>query len=432
MSAAQTVPIFDPSGVLRDVPYEQMRDAVSNGGKPAVRFQAPDQSIRYVPADQTKDAVQAGGKILPFEQQDIQHPGFWMSLGSDLGGMVKGLIPDNPFTETHAGLVNKLHQEQASDAAAENSPERNAHGSFYKNVTVPAATAIGVNVPGMEQSAAQGDEAGVYGHAAAPAVAAAVAEGVKAALPTLIKAGKATAGVIRDVATPENIATAAGGVTGAALGHTVGEPFALSHTGANLGRQIGKAIAKRLAGGEGEEVLDATGENKPFAGGTDEPAPQKILDATGENKPFAGGMDEPLPPKKPAQSTKSAAPRTVVVDPKTGAPEFSDVVAANSPESTALHMSAFDQAKANLGPQASASDVLKEAARIQQAGPKAVRTVVTDPQTGRPEFSDVVEAKQAQPQPQAQTTAPETKPAPQETQAPIPETKNLRVITLSP
>ena len=54
-------------------------------------------------------------------------------------------------------------------------------------------------------------------------------------------------------------------------------------------------------------------------------------------------------------------------------------------------MTAFDQAKANLGPQASASDVLQEAARIQQAGPKAVRTTITNPETGGPEFSDVVE-----------------------------------------
>ena len=142
-----------------------------------------------------------------------------------------------------------------------------------------------------------------------------------------------------------------------------------------------------------DAVLDATGENKPYAGSL-APKAQPELDATGENKPFAGGMDEPLPPKKPAQSTKSATPRTVVVDPKTGAPEFSDVVAANSPESTDLHMTAYDQAKAQLGPQASASDVLQEAARIQQAGPKAVRTVVMDEATGRPEFSDVVGARQ--------------------------------------
>lgn len=75
-------------------------------------------------------------------------------------------------------------------------------------------------------------------------------------------------------------------------------------------------------------ALDATAENKPFAGGADEPPPQKVLDATGENKPFAGGMDEPLLPKRPVQ--RAAAPvqnRTVVTDPQTGQPEFSDVVA---------------------------------------------------------------------------------------------------------
>jgi len=69
MSTPATVPIFDPDGVLRDVPYEQMHDAIQAGGKPAVRFQAPDSKIRYVPADQTQDAVKAGGKVLPITEQ---------------------------------------------------------------------------------------------------------------------------------------------------------------------------------------------------------------------------------------------------------------------------------------------------------------------------------------------------------------------------
>jgi hypothetical protein len=53
--------------------------------------------------------------------------------------------------------------------------------------------------------------------------------------------------------------------------------------------------------------LDATAENKPFAGGPDEylPPRQRTLDATGENKPFAGGMDEVL---SPAGRTTVAAP----------------------------------------------------------------------------------------------------------------------------
>ncbi len=49
----------------------------------------------------------------------------------------------------------------------------------------------------------------------------------------------------------------------------------------------------------GSPELDATGENKPFAGGVDEPKPGKILDATGENQPFAGGLDEYTGPRTP-------------------------------------------------------------------------------------------------------------------------------------
>jgi hypothetical protein len=70
---------------------------------------------------------------------------------------------------------------------------------------------------------------------------------------------------------------------------------------------------KPFAGGPDEppapkiaRPLDATGENKPFAGGPDEPPAPKIarpLDATGENKPFAGGMDEYTAPKARLENT---------------------------------------------------------------------------------------------------------------------------------
>lgn len=62
-------------------------------------------------------------------------------------------------------------------------------------------------------------------------------------------------------------------------------------------------------GGVAQE-LDATGENKDFAG---EPAPRptpwNAHDATGENKPFAGGMDEFTPrPMRPTVQPQAAAP----------------------------------------------------------------------------------------------------------------------------
>jgi hypothetical protein len=77
------------------------------------------------------------------------------------------------------------------------------------------------------------------------------------------------------------------------------------------GRDFGLKIQPKIAPAAAE--LDATGENKPFAGGMDEfaPKPGKILDATGENKPFAGGLDE-FTPKKIA-ATKAATPAPSII-----------------------------------------------------------------------------------------------------------------------
>jgi hypothetical protein len=251
-----TVPIFAPDGTLGDIPPGQLAAAVKAGAKPGVHIVAPDGSRGVIPADRTQDAVRSGAKLEPLQDQPIQHPGFWVTLGSDLGGMAKGAwhAAVDPLTDTHEDLVRKLHDEQSSDAAADNSPERQAHGAFYRNVTVPTAEAVGVNVPGMEQSAAQGDVGGVAGHAAAPLVATAATEGAVRIVPKIPGAARAvgnvakeTAGVIREAATPENIATAAGGAIGGKIGAIAGEPLGGAAAGAAAGRALGKTVAKRMA-----------------------------------------------------------------------------------------------------------------------------------------------------------------------------------------
>jgi hypothetical protein len=140
---------------------------------------------------------------------------------------------------------------------------------------------------------------------------------------------------------------------------------------------------KGKAEGEPAEP-DATEENRPFAG-EPAPKPQRELDATGENKPFAGGMDEAPPVKvPPAKAVRTRAPnvneispeeweagrqiepqventpRSVVIDPKTGAPEFSDVVAAKaqSPKPEAVPAA---MAKSNAP---AAQDLLKRLSAI--------------------------------------------------------------------
>jgi hypothetical protein len=73
--------------------------------------------------------------------------------------------------------------------------------------------------------------------------------------------------------------------------------------------------------------LDATGENKPFAGGLDEwiARRQKELDATGENKPFAGGMDSAPAPRAAAAATQPPAAQPVVSQSAPVAPQASPI-----------------------------------------------------------------------------------------------------------
>jgi hypothetical protein len=199
MSTPATVPIFDPSGQLRDVPYEQMHSAVQAGGKPGVLFQAPDGSHRYIPADQTQAAAKAGGKILPMKQQEIQHPGFWSALGEDLKGLVKavpGIVSNAPLAGQLAvpvrGGVGEFTppgaaqgvQQAASTLQADQQRKAEGKGPVYRAGAL-AATGVGANVEGMEQSAKAGDVGGVLGHATAaavPAVAPLAVEGVGAGL----------------------------------------------------------------------------------------------------------------------------------------------------------------------------------------------------------------------------------------------------------
>lgn len=172
-----TIPMFGPDGTLGDVPMTQANAAKAAGAKPAVNFQAPDGTHGYVPADKIQDAIKAGGKILPFEQQEMQHPGFWHSMVSDLAGMVTGLpkaaamlAPPTPY----GGGVGTPTLAQPPGPAPKGS------GTLYRAARVPAS--LVANVPGMEQSAAEGDVAGVAGHAAAPVAAAALGTGASEAL----------------------------------------------------------------------------------------------------------------------------------------------------------------------------------------------------------------------------------------------------------
>lgn len=181
--------MIDPQGAVRDVPYDQMKTAIANGGKVGVLVRPPDgSSPRYVPTDQVPAAVQHGGTVLPYEQQEVQHPGFWHSLYSDLAGMAKSapdaafnavpgssLVPDSVREKIGVGQQPNV-LDQAQQMAQHYQAQKAAGYSLPYRLASPAAEAVGANVRGMEQSAQQGDVAGVAGHAATvPAVMAASA-----------------------------------------------------------------------------------------------------------------------------------------------------------------------------------------------------------------------------------------------------------------
>ncbi|HZW05401.1 MAG TPA: hypothetical protein VFF58_00705 [Candidatus Nitrosotalea sp.] len=179
MSTAATVPVFDPQGTLRDVPEEQLAAAVKAGGMPAVKFQAPDKSTRFVPANRTQDAVSAGGKLLPFEQQDVKHPGFWHTVAEDFGSAVHTLAPvpaavvdlatgasfkDVAGNLLHAAVPALRSADVAAGTPAEDAARKAAGRSIPYRFGAPVAETLGANVPGMEKSAASGDVGGVAGH----------------------------------------------------------------------------------------------------------------------------------------------------------------------------------------------------------------------------------------------------------------------------
>jgi hypothetical protein len=264
--STQPIPVFDPQGVLRDVPPEMLAQAVKAGGMPAVKFTAPDKSIRFVPANRTQEAYKAGGTLMRLEQQDVKHPGFWATLLDDVTSIPASLLhavtDDDPMTDPNLTEAQKMRiaDQQSAAAQAKNAQRTKEHGTLY-SVGASANEMLGVNVSGEEKSAAEGDPGGVLGHAAA--------------VPTALAASE--------------------------LG---GRVFS-----ATLSRAIDAAPETFTKKPSATPKLDATGENVPYAG-EKPPKPTPEPDATGENKPFAGGMDEWTPTAKPTRPLSDLDPAT--------------------------------------------------------------------------------------------------------------------------
>lgn len=206
-----TVPIFDPQGTLRDVPFENMHDAIAAGGKPALRFQAPDQSVRYVPADKSQDAVKAGGKILPIQQQSDGVPelyGFtpthllsnaWEGVKGTAKGayeLGKDLVNNPNWVEGDNSTLHKFVEQPMLDQSKKAAADLQA-GNTVSGIGHTVASGIPLVGP---WAASLGEQAG------SGDVGGALAKGA-AQVATPIAAGKAI-GAVKDVVSPIAQATA--------------------------------------------------------------------------------------------------------------------------------------------------------------------------------------------------------------------------------
>jgi hypothetical protein len=279
-----TVPIFAPDGTLGDIPPEQLVAAVKAGAKPGVHFKAPDGSMGIVPADRVSDAVKGGGTILPFESQEVKHPGFWANLGSDLAAMVTPK-PGALGKDALPGRVAAGEQQRLQDNAqiAADTARRTAAGySAPYRALAPVAEGLGVNVPGMEESAVQGDVAGVAGHAAA--------------VPTVMAA---TEGAVRGVgAIPESVRTAPVRLTARATETAVNQKLLPVKPVLHIMTPADEAGALQLkVPGRDYGLPTTAAEPSP---------PASALDATAENRAYAGEPPPAAAPKVPAKTLRQS------------------------------------------------------------------------------------------------------------------------------
>lgn len=206
MSTSPTVPVLHPNdGTWWNVPVQYLSKVKADGGIVGINMIGPDGTLKPVRADRMHMALADGLKIAPQDGGGPPPPGgLWSDVkkyAGDLANVPAGLmnmgqmvgegLSGAPGPAITGAVTNAIQQDANSKAAGYGIPYRVGAG---------IAGIAGTNVPGMEQSAAQGDVGGVLGHAAAGATLAAaplVAEGVMRGandiVPSTMRAGEGIA-----------------------------------------------------------------------------------------------------------------------------------------------------------------------------------------------------------------------------------------------
>ena len=137
-------PLFAPDGSVRQVPAEQLTDALNAGGKRAVQMTDPMGVLRYVPEDQVNTAMQSGGKVYQ------PAPSFWQDPKTFL---------QNQSQEMGQAAQNQMNQALGPESQGKSLLSRMGHATLSY---LPAAAST---VEGMA-SGLVGTDAGTWKNAA--------------------------------------------------------------------------------------------------------------------------------------------------------------------------------------------------------------------------------------------------------------------------
>lgn len=253
-------PMIGPDGHFYAVPLESQNDAVQHNYKPAVLMTSDTGEVHAVPHESVSEALAHKWTVGQPPKPDPQ--GGWSTLGSDIWGALKGAanqgvamsstlmgIPNEQQRDLGITPVTDTIKQTVQNIPAQYKSEKEAGYSAPYRALAPVASAIGVNVPGMEESAKEGDVSGVVGHAAAvPVMMAATAGLAKGAG----AAGEAVAGVGKSpvpAVLPETGGLPEGAISGAekvfrAAAPTGGDPGFRSNVYAAAGdlAEVGRTL----------------------------------------------------------------------------------------------------------------------------------------------------------------------------------------------
>jgi hypothetical protein len=152
-----TSPMFAPDGTVRQVPAEQLTDALNAGGKRAVQMTDPSGTLRYVPEDQVNTAMQSGGKVSQPAPSFWQDPkSFLQNQSQEMGQAAQNQMNQalGPESQGKSLLSRMGHATLSYLPAAASTVEGMASGlvgtdaGTWKNAAMVAAGAIDPAIPG--------------------------------------------------------------------------------------------------------------------------------------------------------------------------------------------------------------------------------------------------------------------------------------------